>query len=203
MSARSQLQACTLVPALVLGTCLLTQACASAPKPTLPVTPAAANRSTAEHYVAEGMSLARAGDLVRAEQYLASAWRIDGRDPRILRTLLHICIGASRLGAAATYAQAYLLAHPHAWPLRFVLASIDLALHRTDDAREELQHVIEDHPEHADAYFLLATLERAGGNQTDARRSLYDRYLVLAPNGSHALEARRLLQTQLTTEVGR
>ncbi|HEX7416757.1 MAG TPA: tetratricopeptide repeat protein, partial [Steroidobacteraceae bacterium] len=105
--------------------------------------------------------------------------------------------------AAATYARAYLLTHPHAWQLRYVLASVELALTRTDEAKQELRHVVEDAPDHAEAYYLLATLAPDARAPSAATRELYDHYLALAPNGPHAYEARSFLRMQPEPEAQR
>jgi predicted Zn-dependent protease len=150
----------------------------------------------AHRLAADGERFARQGDLVRAQQYLASAWHSDDSDPRILRTLLHVCLGASRLRVALSYAEPYLLRHPHDWPLRYVLASIELGLDRPERARSELLRVVEDAPTEADAYYLLATLSRAPQAST-----FYAQYLALAPEGNYASVARDALQNPEAPET--
>jgi hypothetical protein len=78
----------------------------------------------ARQMMEEGLSLARAGDLVRAEQYLAES--LDrGADPRaVLPTLLRVCVSASRYRAAVTYAARYLERNPGDWPLRFLVSKM-------------------------------------------------------------------------------
>ena len=104
-------------------------------------------------------ALATQGDLVRAEQYaLLSIAR--GMSPRVvLPLLLSVCLRASRVSAALAHAQPVLRAEPHDYRLRYVVASLYVALGRGNDAMRELLEVLRAAPEHDKAALLLAQLE--------------------------------------------
>lgn len=168
------------------------QACAASPSATRAATNTNAS-ARAVDYAREGRRAATHGDFVRAEHYLASAIRLVPRDARILHALVRVCVAASRLRAAHGHVEAYLLREPDAWQLRHLLAVLDIALGRRDDAERELSRVLEDSPNHADAYYLLAKLRDEALVEHNAQ-PLYAKYLELAPQGAHAGEARRALR---------
>lgn len=140
-----------------------------------------------------GIALGEAGDLIRAEQYLAAA--IDRGYPaeQALPPLMRVCLASSRLRAALGHAEPYLAQHPDAWSLRYLVASIQLGIGNVDDARVSLERVIVDAPEQPDAYYLLGVLLRDDvGDRTGAAQR-FERYIQLAPKGEHASEARAAL----------
>jgi tetratricopeptide (TPR) repeat protein len=143
----------------------------------------------------QGLRLARAGDLTRAEQYLALALR-EGEEPeRTLRALMSVCIRAFRLRSALRYATPFLLAHPDDWVLRQLVASVYYALGEHERAREHLMQVVQQRPSAAEAHFLLAILLAAHVGSREAIVH-YRHYLALAPAGSHAAEAHAALRFQ-------
>jgi tetratricopeptide (TPR) repeat protein len=162
----------------------------SAPRPAPPGDPLR-TVAAAELY-RRGIALAGAGDLVRAEQYLAAS--IDRGLPaeRVLPALLRVCLGSSRLRAALGHAEPYLARHPGAWSLRYLVASIHLGLGSVDRARSDLEQVIADAPDQPEAYYLLGLVlrDRIGDRAAAAQR--FARYL--APAGPHVTEVRAALR---------
>jgi len=140
-----------------------------------------------------GIALGNAGDLIRAEQYLAAA--IDHGYPaeRALPPLLRVCVASSRLRAALGHAEPYLQEHPEAWSLRYLVASIYLGIGEVDEARASLERVIADAPDQPDAYFLLGVVLRDGVGDRPGAARRFERYLELAPEGQHVIEARAAL----------
>jgi tetratricopeptide (TPR) repeat protein len=140
-----------------------------------------------------GIALGEAGDLIRAEQYLAAA--IDRGYPaeQALPPLMRVCLASSRLRAALSHAEPYLEDHPDAWSLRYLVASIQIGIGNVDDARVSLERVIHDAPDQPDAYFLLAVLLRDDVGDRAGAAQRFERYIQLAPQGQHASEARAAL----------
>jgi len=140
-----------------------------------------------------GIALGEAGDLIRAEQYLAAA--IDRGYPaeKALPPLMRVCLASSRLRAALSHAEPYLEQHPDAWSLRYLVASIQMGIGNVDDARSSLERVIQDAPDQPDAYFLLGVLLRDDVGDRAAAAERFERYIELAPRGQHASEARAAL----------
>lgn len=149
----------------------------------------------------QGMALQAAGDLTRAEQYLATAHRAAGRDRASLVALLSVCVRASRLRSALAHAQPYLHDHPRDVHLQTLVASIHFALGELAQARSALEHALFVREAQPDAHYLLGRVQRELGarlgpsgrvHRREARRH-FARYLALAPDGTHAEEARAAL----------
>ncbi len=173
----------------VLLSCLF--GCAQhATRPVLKPHGEAATRAQAAQLFEEGSTLAAAGDLTRAEQYLATALR-EGHDPeRSMRALLSVCVRASRLRSALTYAAPHLMAHPSDVPLRQLVASIHLALGDVRLAERELKRVLTLDPQAAEAQFLLASILQQYPNRENEAAAHFASYVALRPAGVHAEEAR-------------
>ncbi len=141
----------------------------------------------------EGSALSAAGDLTRAEQYLATALR-EGHDAeRCMRALLAVCVRASRLRSALSYAAPYLMAHPNDVPLRQLVASIHLALGEVRTAERELKRVLLLAPDAAEAQFVLATIAQQYPDRESETAGYFAGYVALRPGGVHAEEARGAL----------
>jgi predicted Zn-dependent protease len=163
-------------------------ACATAPKPPVASAPDAA-RTSANTLFERGMEFARRGDTLRAEQYITLA--VESGFPRAqsILPLVQVCIASSRLRAALTYAQPYLRSHPRAWPLRYLVASIELALGHESTALRELQRVVAQQPEAAHAHYLIAVIERDSFRDDEGARASFESYVARAPRGQYAPEA--------------
>ena len=137
---------------------LLGTGCASAPPTRASVhnhdarnVPGRVEFDTAETFAARG-------DFVRAEQYFVSALRNGYPAKVVIVKLLRVCLASSRPRAALSYAQLYLLDHPEAWSLRYLLATLHAALDQPDAARSELERVLQARPTHEASLQLLALL---------------------------------------------
>lgn len=138
-----------------------------------------------------GVALGEAGDFVRAEQYLAAAVERGYPQERVLPKLLQVCIGASRLRAALTYAEPYLVAHPNAWSLRYLVASIHLGLGQVDEAQQLLEQTVRAAPDRPEPHYLLAVLLRDERGDPGRAAEHFREYLDRAPaDGTHVEEAR-------------
>jgi Flp pilus assembly protein TadD len=152
-------------------------------------------RAHAAQLFRDGSALSAAGDLTRAEQYLATALR-EGHDPeRTMRALLSVCVRASRLRSALVYAAPYLMAHPHDGRLRQLVASIQLALGDLPAAERELKRVVAHDANAAEAQFLLASILQQYPHREMEAAAHFARYVALRPEGVHAEEARASLTT--------
>jgi tetratricopeptide (TPR) repeat protein len=173
-----------LLALLACATCL--PGCAK-PAPVYP-------KPGASELMQRGVFLADQGDDFGAEQYFVAARSAGYPEPRIVRELVHVCVGAGRLEQALTHAQSYLDRNPDDWALRHVLASIEFAKGDRLGARHELTLVLAEHPEHAESTFLLALVLRDGFADFAGATAIFQRYLELAPAGAHANETRAWLR---------
>jgi|SRR5690606_6725662 len=149
---------------------------------------------TAEELFRRGVLLIRAGDSVRAEQYIAAAIDRGFPEEQAMPALMHACVQSSRLSAALTYAEPYLARRPNEWPLRLLVASIHMGLEQHERARQELDRVLRDAPEEPpEAHYFLGVLLRDELEDVEGAREHFRRYLALAPDGNHREEALALL----------
>jgi len=143
-----------------------------------------------EELFRRGVLLGQAGDSVRAEQYIAAAIDRGFSEDRAMPALMHACVRSSRLSAALTYAEPYLLRNPSNWPLRLLVASLHMGLAQHERARQELDRVLRDAPEEPpEAHYFLGVLLRDQLDDLEGARGHFRRYLALAPQGDHRDEA--------------
>jgi predicted Zn-dependent protease len=141
----------------------------------------------------EGVRRAQTGDLTRAEQYFAAALRGGYHESAVTRALVSVCIRASRLRSALSYADAFLAAHPGDLALRRLVGTLHWALAEPEQAQRELELVLARAPDDANAHFLLGLVLSARAQHAQASGH-YAHYLGLAPDGRHADEAREALR---------
>ncbi|NOY89746.1 MAG: hypothetical protein GXP55_00960 [Deltaproteobacteria bacterium] len=146
---------------------------------------------------ARGRVLVVHGDSIRAEQYLTAAMDRGYPEQEAMPLLIRACVSSSRLSSALGYAEPYLRRHPRDWSLRFLVATLQQGLGRTERARANLEQVIVDAPEAPEPEFVLAMLLRDDLSLDDEARPLLERYLELAPRGRHAAEVRAALAPSL------
>lgn len=139
-----------------------------------------------------GVGLAQRGDHVRGEQYITAAMEKGYPQAEALPMLLRICVASSRYASALHYAEPYLRDHPDDWRLRYLVATIHLGLGHPRQARQELERVINTAPDAPVPYYTLGMLHTESG-EIATGRPLLERYLELAPQGSHAPEVRATL----------
>jgi tetratricopeptide (TPR) repeat protein len=173
--------------ALVSATALGLLGCSSnapAPKAASPEQ----RTESAEWSFQQGRAAMARGDTVRAEQYIALALQRGYDERAALPLLIEACLKSSRLRAALNHAEPYLRKYPEAHELRYLVATIHAALGATDRALRELERLLREHEQHADAHYLLGVLRSEADPALTARH--FRRYLELAPDGSHAGDVR-------------
>jgi predicted Zn-dependent protease len=158
------------------------------------------NVSSHELFV-QGVALAKRGQLIRAEQYLNLAIHGGYSEEQALPILLKICLSSSRLRTALNYAEPYLIRHPESWMLRYLVASIYLALGQTLRAHDELIRVVQHQSSNAPATYLLAIIARDSFHDIDAATRYFAAYTEISPNGEHALEAAAWLNEHSTANT--
>lgn len=170
---------------------LFLSTCASMPEPAQrPIdAPQVYRDLSSEQLFARGVVLANSGQLIRAEQYLYLAAQRGYPEEKTLPLLIKICLSTSRLRTALNYTQPYLTRHPESWMLRYLVASILLALEQPMLAHNELARVVRDNPTHAPAYYLLAVISRDALHDDASAQRHFAAYLQHQPNGTHADEA--------------
>ncbi|HKO49122.1 MAG TPA: tetratricopeptide repeat protein [Polyangiaceae bacterium] len=146
--------------------------------------------STPDVLLHRGEGFAAVGDSTRAEQYYAAALAAGG-DPRLLvRRLIRVCVSGQRYHAALAYADDYLLRCPTDHEVRFARATIAVGVGDTEQAHTDLLELAEAVPNNPDVHFALAVLLRDDFADLLEAREHFARYLVLAPNGANAAQAR-------------
>jgi hypothetical protein len=88
--------------------------------------------------------------------------------PAVLPHLLRACLRSSHLRAALIHAEPYLLEHPEADALRYLVATIHMGLGQRSEARRELGLLLQRDENNPDAHFLLGIVE-ATANPEAAR----------------------------------
>lgn len=147
--------------------------------------------------LARARAFAQIGDYTRAEQYIDAA-RLSGANPdQVLPLLLEVCIRDKRYRSAVQHTQDYLRKRPAAYRVRFMLATLYVGLAEAGAARRELERVLREEPNHADAHYTLALVLRDDlGHLGEADRHFRE-YLRLDPRGAHAAEAQGALLQRL------
>jgi tetratricopeptide (TPR) repeat protein len=157
---------------------------------------------TAEDLFLLGVSHARSGDLLRAEQYLTAARQRGHDEASAIYWLVRVCVAASRYQSALGHAAQYLRDHPTHWPLRLVVASIYEAIGDLGRAESELEHIVRAAPDRALPHYRLAMLYRTRQDDRGRSKAHLEEYLKLTPRGPHAAEAQSVLNEVSETKMG-
>lgn len=168
--------------------------CAGASSSTRTPTPDPLADVEADELYGHGLGMAERGDLVRAEQYILAAIEKGFDRGEALPSLLRVCIASQRYAIALRHANPYLQEHPEDWALRYLVATLHLAIGSEERARTELEKVIRDAPEQAVPYYTLGMLHHERHADMGAARQYFERYMELAPRGAHVEEVRDLLR---------
>ena len=163
---------------------------------------AALTTVTAKDLFLLGVSHARSGDLLRAEQYLTAARERGYDEASAIYWLVRVCVAASRYQSALNHAAKYLRDHPTHWPLRLVVASIFEALGDLARAELEMEQIVRAAPERPLPHYRLAMLYRNTEDDLDRSKVHLEAYLKLNPSGPHAAEARSVLGEVAETKMG-
>jgi tetratricopeptide (TPR) repeat protein len=147
----------------------------------------ALDRVPPEQLYQRGELLSRSGDLLRAEQYVSAAVARGYPERAALPLLLRVCVASSRFGLALQHAAPYLQHHPDDYRLRYLVAAVQLGMNRVDAAQRELERVLRDAPDYADAHYLLGVILRDHGDEAGAAAH-FDAQQRLDPDGLHGAE---------------
>jgi tetratricopeptide (TPR) repeat protein len=156
---------------------------------------------TGEQLFARAHDYAYRGEDLAAEQYFATARAAGVAEERVVRELIKVCVSAGRLEHAIHHAQSYVERHPEDRAIRHALASIYFAKGDALSARAELEQLLRDWPEHAEAHFLLALILREQYADMAGAKRAFESYLALAPSGEHASEARAWIKRSASFPV--
>lgn len=137
-----------------------------------------------------GVTLARRGEWLRAEQYLTASIARGYPEEEVVPWLVEVCVRDSRYRSALLYAHPYLRRQPQDWRMRLLVASVHLGLEEPDAAERELSRALQQAPDAPEAHYLMAIVHRDGKGDPGAAVEHFQRYLQLAPSGDHAAEAR-------------
>jgi tetratricopeptide (TPR) repeat protein len=151
------------------------------------------NERTPDKLLARGKAFAALGDTTRAEEYYAAALEAGAPDRDVVPLLLEVCVRDQRYRVAIEYARSYIDKHPDDIQCRYILGTLYQAVGDGKSARTELEAVVTRAPDRADPHFALALVLRDDERDLVAAESHFKEYLRLAPNGSHADEARASL----------
>lgn len=180
------------VPLLALS------ACAASPSERARAVLADAEKERAPQLLTQRAEvLLRVGDYARAEQYYRLALEEGASADALMPHLLEACVRDGRYRDAIQHAEEYLKQRPNAHPVRYVLASLEVAIGDEAAAQKDLSRVVQAVPSHADAHFALALLLREHNVNAQAADFHFREYLRLNPAGPHAAEARDSLLVSL------
>lgn len=146
-----------------------------------------------ERLVERGKAFAAIGDLTRAEDYLAAAIDQGADSKEILPLLMDVCVRGGRYRSAIQHAEAHLRKYPHDHGTRLVMGTLYAALGEGREAKTALEQVVVEHPDDAQAHYVLAVVARDSENDVIAADRHFREYLRIEPNGAHAEEARASL----------
>jgi predicted Zn-dependent protease len=128
------------------------------------------------------------GDTLRAEQYYLRAEALGVPQEEILPRLLRVLVNAHRYDEALERCKKRLDIKPEDRATRYVEAALYVAVDRPKDAEKELDSLVRTKPDDADAYLALGRLYKDIGDER--ARSMFEKYLALAPNGDASAQVR-------------
>jgi len=140
-----------------------------------------------------GRAFAAVGDFTRAEEYFAAALEGGGDRQKLIPLILFCCMQDGRYLLAAQYAEEHLEKSPSDDRTRFVLGSIYAGLGQTGPAQRELERVVANKPDQAEAHYALGRVLWDGKKSYAAADHQFREYLRLTPQGPHAAEAKEHL----------
>ncbi len=145
---------------------------------------------TPDKLIERGKLFMEVGDHTRASQYFTAA--IDaGADPdQVLPLLMRVYIISGRFRLAIELGEQQLVKKPDSYALRFLVGTLYAAIDEPDLAKEHLERVVTEMPNHAEAHFALAVVLRDGEYDLVGADRHFREYLRLEPHGKHADEAR-------------
>jgi predicted Zn-dependent protease len=178
---------------------LLAACAAQQTQPDTSETPAHRARAAQAELLRQSEEFGRAGDGMRAEQYLALALERGADSSQVTRRLVDACVRDQRYRAAADYAHRHLLRHPADSEIRFVRAVLLLGLDEPTAAARELEQLLAFDAAHALAHYVLGSLQREQLSDPVSADTHFRAYLELAPRGTYAEHARSLALRPVST----
>ena len=131
-----------------------------------------------------------AGDLLRAEQYYQRAEALGVPEDQMVPRLVRVLVAAHRYDEALTRCRRRLAAVPRARPPLSVLAALVVALSNPREAAPELLALVRTKPSEAQAYLALGKLYRDELGDPPRAKTMFEKYLELAPDGEAAAGVR-------------
>lgn len=145
---------------------------------------------TADKLFERGRGFAAVGDETRAEQYLTAAVDAGYDEKKVMAVLLPTLVQAQAYRLAVERCEGYLKRHPEDAKARFVLATLYSAIGESIQANDELERLVRERPDNAEAHFALAVIKRDDRGDLLGADQHFREYLRLQPQGPHADEAR-------------
>lgn len=188
----------TLLRSLLVGAALASAACATTrPTALRPEAPTSTHAREGAQRLEQAQRLARIGDYVRAEQYAESALDNGVNPNEVEPLLLEVCIRDRRYRAAIDHGEGYLKRNPEDDGVRQLLATLYAVLGHADNARRELEIVLQHRPDLPSAHYELGVLLRDGLSDLADADHHFREYLRLDPKGPHAAEVKSSLLMRL------
>ena len=147
--------------------------------------------------VERGKAFAAAGDLVRAEQYLAAALTVGGDERVVVPLLVRVCVASHHYRLASDYADQLLARNPNDSRLRLLVGALYVSIGSPARAREHLERAARELPSDGDVQFAVAVFFRDDLADKAAADPYFREYLRLQGNGAHAAEARASLMERV------
>jgi tetratricopeptide (TPR) repeat protein len=131
-----------------------------------------------------------AGDLLRAEQYYQRAEALGVPEDQMVPRLVRVLVAAHRYDEALTRCRRRLSAVPGDRATRYVMAALLTALSHPREAERELLALVRTKPSEAQAYLALGKLYRDELGDPPRAKTMFEKYLELAPDGEAAAGVR-------------
>ncbi len=143
-----------------------------------------------ERWFAEASRFEGSGDPDRAEQYYLAALRAGVAPERAFPALIGVCVRAERFRTAAHYSEQYLAQSPANHHVRYLAATLRLALGQSNEALEHLLQLLAMDPKFAEAHYLAGVIYLSELSSFERADVHLRTYLRLEPLGKHAEQAR-------------
>lgn len=141
-----------------------------------------------------GDQSAQVGDYLRAQQYYERAEALQTPERVVLPRILRMLVLGRRYDEALERCHRQLSHKPDDRATRMVEAAILEALDRPRDAEHELASLVRTEPRDPHPYLALGKLYRDAYHDDARARSMFQKYLALAPHGDEADAIRYQLQ---------
>lgn len=151
-----------------------------------PDAPASVQQQKPQVWVERGRQALERGDFSRSEQYLKMALDSGVPSEQVVPLLVRAMLSASRLRGALVYAEPYLESHPDEHALRYLVATLRLALGQEQAALRQLDRLTANAPQFAEAQYLRGIIHSPSRPQR--AQQAFASYLEIEPQGARAVE---------------